>query len=192
MAQIFGSRLFVGCFSVIWVPKLLLIPVKIRIFVPKTAKIGIFGQILAFLVYLAPCPTKEQCKQEAQAVFSVTWVSKLLLPPIKNYWADFFPQGGGVAGSFGALLVGSCGARAESCKTPIYFILLIKDLKRLARNKQTMQIICFLWHPASTQATGVTCRERLEYRPGNPFHNTINCMCPTDIFSLAWIDGRPI
>ena len=44
-------------FSVIWVPKLLLSPVKVRIFGPKTAKFGpkyaflvIFGQILAFLI----------------------------------------------------------------------------------------------------------------------------------------------
>ena len=35
--------------------------------------------------------------------------------------------GPGLAGSFGALLVGElvggCGARAVSCKTPIYFII---------------------------------------------------------------------
>ena len=30
----------------------------------------------------------------------------------------------GPAGSFGALLVGGCGARAVSRKTPIYFIVL--------------------------------------------------------------------
>ena len=32
--------------------------------------------------------------------------------------------GPGLAGSFGALLVGGCGARAVSRKTPIYFILV--------------------------------------------------------------------
>ena len=38
-----------GGFSIIWVPKLLLTPLKIRIFGPKTAK---FGQKDAFLVIL--------------------------------------------------------------------------------------------------------------------------------------------
>ena len=60
-----------------WVTKLLISPVKIRIFCPKTTK---FGPKLAFLP--------------------------------------------GLAGSFGALLVGwlVVGARAVSRKTPIYFI----------------------------------------------------------------------
>ena len=31
----------------------------------------------------------------------------------------------GLAGTFGALLVGGCGARAVSRKTPIFFILVI-------------------------------------------------------------------
>ena len=57
-------------FSVIWVPKLLLIPIKIRNFVPKKAKFGqkydflvILGQMLAFLAHFVPCPTKKQCKK---------------------------------------------------------------------------------------------------------------------------------
>ena len=63
--------------TIIWVPKLLLPPVKIRTFGPKLAK---FGPKKAFLAYI------------------------------------------GLAGSFVALLFGSCGARAVSRKTPIYFI----------------------------------------------------------------------
>ena len=61
-----------GSFSVMWVPKLLLSSVKIRIFCPKTTKFGpklaflvIFGQILAFLAHLVSCPTKKQCEQDA-------------------------------------------------------------------------------------------------------------------------------
>ena len=49
-----------GVFFVMWVPKLLLCPVKIRIFCPKTTKFGpklaflvIFGQ--ALLSHLVPC-----------------------------------------------------------------------------------------------------------------------------------------
>ena len=74
-----------GGFSVMWVPKLLLSPVRIRIFLPKLnqiwPEIGIFGHF-----------------------------------------------GPGLAGSFGALLVGElvggCGSRAVSCKTP--FTLCMK------------------------------------------------------------------
>ena len=67
-----------GGFSVLWVTKRLISPVKIRIFCPKTTKkIGIF-------IHIGP----------------------------------------GLTGSFGALLVGSCGARAASRKTPIYFIII--------------------------------------------------------------------
>ena len=58
-----------------WVTKLLISPVKIRIFCPKKSK---FGPKMAFLFFLGQA-----------------------LP---------------------AHLVGGCGARAVSCKTPIYFI----------------------------------------------------------------------
>ena len=61
-----------GGFSIIWVPKLLLTPLKIRIFGLKTAKFGpkyafldILGQILAFFAHFVPCLTKNQCKQGA-------------------------------------------------------------------------------------------------------------------------------
>ena len=59
-----------------WVTKLLISPVKIRIFCPKKSK---FGPKMAFLFILGQA-----------------------LP---------------------AHLVGGCGARAVSCKTPIYFML---------------------------------------------------------------------
>ena len=55
----------------------------------------------------------------------VIWVPKLLLRPIKiRILAKKRPNLAhiGLAGSFGALLVGGCGARAVSCKTPIYLI----------------------------------------------------------------------
>ena len=57
---------------------------------------------------------------------SVIWVPKLLLRPIKiRILAQKRPNLAhiGLAGSFGALLVGGCGARAASRKTRIYFIL---------------------------------------------------------------------
>ena len=66
-----------GGFSVMWVTKLLISPVKIRIFCPKKSK---FGPKMAFLFFLGQA-----------------------LP---------------------AHLVGGCGARAVSCKTPIYFIYI--------------------------------------------------------------------
>ena len=56
---------------------------------------------------------------------SVIWVPKLLLRPIKiRILAQKRPNLAhiGLAGSFGALLVGGCGARAFSRKTPIYFM----------------------------------------------------------------------
>ena len=62
-----------------WVTKLLISPVKIRIFCPKKSK---FGPKMAFLFFLGQA-----------------------LP---------------------AHLVGGCGARAVSRKTPIYFIIIIR------------------------------------------------------------------
>ena len=66
-----------------WVTKLLISPVKIRIFCPKKSK---FGPKMAFLFILG------------QALL-----------------AHLVPHGG---------LVGGCGARALSRKTPIYFIII--------------------------------------------------------------------
>ena len=63
------------------------------------------------------------------------WVPSLLRPPqtISKFGQkrQFWPQNMlpwvhiGLAGSFGALLVGGYGARAVCRKTPIYFIILI-------------------------------------------------------------------
>ena len=47
------------------------------------------------------------------------------LPKNDQIWPEigiFVHFGPGLTGSFGALLVGGCGARAESRNTPIYFI----------------------------------------------------------------------
>ena len=80
-------------FSVLWVPKFLLPPVKIRNFGPKKDK---FGPKYAFLgTYIC------------------------------------------LAGSFSALLVGGCGARAVSRKTPIYFMQVMQIMQIL----QVMQVI---------------------------------------------------
>ena len=67
--------------------------------------------------------------------FSDTWVPKLLLPPVKirilgpkrpNLAQNMLSLAhGGLASSFGALLVGGFGSRAVSRKTLFYFILLI-------------------------------------------------------------------
>ena len=70
-----------GGFSIMWVPKLLLTPVKIRIFGPSTAKFGIFAQILAFLAHMIPCQTKKQCEQGALVSFPL--LPKLLIPLVK-------------------------------------------------------------------------------------------------------------
>ena len=70
-----------------WVTKLLISPVKKRIFCPKTTK---FGPKLAVLVNLG---------QAMQAYSMPCWLVG---------W-----------------LVGGCGARAVSRKTPIYFILYV-------------------------------------------------------------------
>ena len=69
-------------FSVRWIPKLLFPPVEIRKFVPKYAVVVILGQILAFLALLVTCPTGKMQKR-CRGVFSITWVPKLLLPPVK-------------------------------------------------------------------------------------------------------------
>ena len=69
-----------------WVTKLLISPVKIRIFCPKKSK---FGPKMAFLFFLGQA-----------------------LP---------------------AHLVGGCGARAVSRKTPIYFIIISNGLISIER-----------------------------------------------------------
>jgi len=73
-----------GVSSVIWVPKLLLTPVEIKIFGQKRPiwpKTDIFGQILAFLAHLVLRPPKNNANQLPRW-FSVIWVPKLSLTPV--------------------------------------------------------------------------------------------------------------
>ena len=70
-------------FSVMLVPKLLLTPIKIRIFGTKTAK---FGPKLAFFCHFGQFdPGADQKTMQLRCIgaFSIKWVSKLLLPLIK-------------------------------------------------------------------------------------------------------------
>ena len=129
-------------FSVMLVPKLLLTPIKIWSFGPKTAKFGpksaflvILGQILPFFAPLANSWPKTIWTRCLGGI-SVLWVTKLLISPVKkgffaqkrpnlaqnwHFWSIWArpcrliqcPVGGSVGG---------CGARAVSRKTPIYFI----------------------------------------------------------------------
>ena len=132
--------------AVIWVPKLWLPPVLISIFGPKTAKFGpkytfvvIFGQILAFLAHLVPCPTKKQCKQGAYVFFTLCGYQNFCFLLLK---LGFFAQndqilleigifghfGPGLAGSFGALLVGWLVVVARGLYLARHlFTLLIED-----------------------------------------------------------------
>ena len=53
----------------------------------------------------------------------------------------------GLAGSFGALLVGACGARAVSRKTPIYFMIINQKMLMLTNiAKQTPGTPWLTWH----------------------------------------------
>ena len=126
-----------------FVPKLLLAPIKIRIFGPKTAKICIFGHFGPNIGIFCPfCPTPYQKPMRTRCLggFSVMWAAKLLISPVKirffcpilarnwhfcSFWARpcrliWCPIGG---------LVGGCGARAVSRKTPICFISIILILR---------------------------------------------------------------
>ena len=65
------------------VPKLLLTPIKIRIFGPKTAKFGpksaflvILGQILPFFAHFVQQHHGQQCEQDADAGIIVDFVQQ--------------------------------------------------------------------------------------------------------------------
>merc|ERR1712240_572729 len=106
------------------------------IFGPKSAFLVILGQILPFFCTFCPIPHQKTIRTRCLGGFSVMWVTKLLISPVKkgffaqkrpnlaqnwhfwSIWARSFrliqcPVGGSVGG---------CGARAVSRKTPIYFI----------------------------------------------------------------------
>ena len=69
------------------VPKILLTPIKIRIFGPKTDKIGpklgLFDQGSAFLALLVQKSTKKTMQTRCLGGFSYAYVPKLLLPPVR-------------------------------------------------------------------------------------------------------------
>ena len=108
------------------VPKLLLTPIKIRIFGPKTAKFGpksaIFGHFgpnIAIFCTFCPMPDQKPMWTRCLGRFSVMWVTKLLISPVKKRifcpkttkfgpkLAFFVNLGQAMhAGLFGALLVG--------------------------------------------------------------------------------------
>ena len=111
-------------FSVMLVPKLLLTPIKIRIFGPKTAKFGpksaflvILGQILPFFAHFVQWPTKNNVNKVPRWVFryvgnktyDFSSKKKDFLPQNDKIWPKlgiFGWYGPGHAGFFGALLVG--------------------------------------------------------------------------------------
>ena len=111
-------------FSVMLVPKLLLNPIKIRLFGPKTAKFGPKSAFLSFwakychFLHILSNDRPKTIWTRFLGEFSVMWVTKLLISQVKK--KDFLPQndqiwpkigifgqfGPGHAGFFGALLVG--------------------------------------------------------------------------------------
>ena len=94
---------------------------------------GQFGPNIDIFGPFAAMPDQKTMGTRCVVGFSVMWVPKLLFFPVKlrilaqkrpNFaqnmlsWAHVCP-----AGSFGALLVGGCGARAVSRKTPTRFMI---------------------------------------------------------------------
>ena len=102
------------------VPKLLLTPIKIRIFGPKTAKFGpkpaflvISGQILPFLHILSNVRPKNIVNKLPGWVFRYVGNKTFDFSSKKRIFAQIWPKigifgqfGPGHAGLFGALLVG--------------------------------------------------------------------------------------
>ena len=138
-------------FSVMLVPKLLLTPIKIRIFGPKTAKFGpksaflvILGQILPFFAHFVQWPTKNNVNKVPRWVFR--YVGNKTFDFSSKKKGFFAPKRPNLAQNWHfwsiwarpcRLLrcpvsgsVGGCGARAVSRKTPIYFMLTIAVLTK--------------------------------------------------------------
>ena len=68
-----------GGFSIMWVPKLFLFLVKIKIFGPKMAFLAKYQHFWSIWFHARPKTMQTRCL----GGFSVTWVPKLLLPPAK-------------------------------------------------------------------------------------------------------------
>ena len=136
-------------------------------FWPKNGQIWpimcIFGQISAFLIHLAPCPTNKTMRTRCQSGLLICGYQKFCSLPKKpgcfSQKRPFFPQNMlswaqiGLAGSLGALLVVWFGARAVSRKTPIYFIWLnIRQGFNLGDSgggenytRQKISVACWFW-----------------------------------------------
>ena len=133
-------------FSVMSVPKLLLNPIKIRLFGPKTAKFGpksaflvILGQILPFFAHFVQWPTKNNVNKVPRWVFR--YVGNKTFDFSSKKKGFFAPKRPNLAQNWHfwsiwarpcRLLrcpvsgsVGGCDARAVSRKTPIYFIIVL-------------------------------------------------------------------
>merc|ERR1712240_337203 len=83
------------------------------IFGPKSAFLVILGQILPFFCTFCPIPHQKTIRTRCLGGFSVMWVTKLMISPVKKWifcpkttkFGLFGQFGPGHAGLFGALLV---------------------------------------------------------------------------------------
>ena len=108
-------------------------------------------------------PYQKQIWRRCLGGFSVKWVTKLLISPVKKgFFAQKWPNLARnwhfcsiwarpcrliqcpVGGS-----VGGCGARAVSRKTPIYFIILITNSPFLSRSGDLRKVL----HPQDSQVS---------------------------------------
>ena len=127
------------------VPKLLLTPIKIRIFGPKTAKFGpksaflvILGQILPFLAHFVQCLTKNNVNKVPRWVFryvgnktfDFSSKKKDFLPKNDQIWpkTGIFGQFG--PGLFSALLMGRLVVVARGLYLARHLFTLLLDLRK--------------------------------------------------------------
>ena len=149
------------------VPKLLLTPIKIRIFGPKTAKFGpksaflvILGQILPFFAHFVQWPTKNNVNKVPRWVFR--YVGNKTFDFSSKKKGFFAPKRPNLAQNWHfwsiwarpcRLLrcpvsgsVGGCGARAVSRKTPIYFIRVKNCGTKAQWHKGHVRHIKHIWY----------------------------------------------
>ena len=88
-----------GWFSVMLVPKLLLTPIKIRIFCPKrpnlVQNIYFWSFWAKYCHFCTFCPMSDQKPMWTRCLggFSIMWVTKLLISPVKKgFFAQFGPK----------------------------------------------------------------------------------------------------